>query len=297
MNLEQFVLRNFDKNKTTVIKADFVQSLRLLGSTELYKKTNEDSFINFVINSVKDRVSEDGEITFKIENEIIDTIRLGEVLFALYNITGEIKYRKAIDKLSSEYLPKIGTAETILEKAKEHNECIFDVYFAMMPFYMNYETIFHKKEGYNDIIAKFATLREAYFNEEFGLYVNEENEIDTKLSALHAMTLIDTIANTSEEIYEHYKKLIVWMKETVKGILKYQDNTSKLIYDSKNSEKINLTTSLMTVYAMKKACKYNVLLSEKYEECINDMMTSILRQLDENLNDEVLGLLMKIAAI
>lgn len=295
MNLEQFVLRNFDKNKTIVLKADFVQSLRLLGSTELYKKTNEDSFINFVINSVKDRVSEDGEITFKIENEVIDTIRLGEVLFALYNITGEIKYRKAIDRLSSDYLPKLGTAETILEKAKDHNECIFDVYFAMMPFYMNYETIFHKKEGYNDIIAKFAALRGAYFNEEIGLYVN--GEINTKLSALHAMTLVDTIVNTSEEIYEHYKKLIVWMKETVKGILKYQDNTSKLIYDSTNSEKINLTTSLMTVYAMKKACKYNILLSEKYEKSINDMMASILRQLDENLDDEVLGLLMKIAAI
>lgn len=297
MNLEQFVQRNFDKNKTLIVESNFAKSLRLAGAIDLYKKTKDDSYINYAINCIKDRVSDDGDITFKIENEIVDTIRLGEVIFSLYKITGEEKYKNAIDKLSNDYVTKLGSADTMIENAKEHKVCIFNEFYATMPFYMNYETVFHKKEGYNDIIAKFDALRNEFFNEEKELYVTDESEFKTEFSALHAMTLIDTIENTSEEIYEHYKKLMVWFKETIKGVLKYQDKDSMLICESTNSNKVNLWTSLMTAYAMKKACKYSVLLSEKYDDIANDMITSILRQLNENLDDEVLGLLMKIAAI
>lgn len=296
MNLEQFVQKNFEKNKTLIVQSNFVKSMRLTGAVALYKKTKDDSYINYAINCIKDRVSDDGEITFKIENEIVDSIRLGEIIFSLFSITGEEKYKNAIDRLSID-VTKLGDANTMFTIAKEHKVCIFDQFYAIMPFYMNYETVFHKKEGYNDIIAKFNTLRDEYFNEENELYVNNKGDFKTDKSALHAMTLIDTIENTSEEIYEHYKKLMVWFKETIKGVLRYQDKDSKLIYEATNSNNVNLTTSLITVYAIKKACKYNVLLSEKYENMANEMLSKLLVLINDNLEEEELGLLMKIAAI
>lgn len=152
------------------------------------------------------------------------------------------------------------------------------------PFYMRYETEFNGKKNYYDIYKHFTNVRENMFNEDKQLHYHgwdtakklEWADKQTGLSknfwlraiGWHLMAMVDTLEYMSEEIFDEYRGLQILFKEAINGVVKYQDEQSKMWYQvvDKMEEKGNyLETSgtLMIVYAMMKGARLGYL-NEKY---------------------------------
>ena len=188
------------------------------------------------------------------------------------------------------------------------NQIWLDGLYMAQPFYMDYETRFHGKENYNDIINQFENVRKYLFNEEKGLYYHgfDESRLQpwadktTGLSqnfwlrsmGWYLMALVDTMSLMSKEIFEHYKTLEGLLKEAVKGMLPYQDKNTNLFYqliDLPEVEGNYLETSgsAMIGYTLLKACRLGYISKEKYQEIgvsiLNGLLEYKLKEVDGKL--------------
>lgn len=272
----------------------------LIGSMLLYQVTGDKSYKEFIIRYMEDFVNSDGSInTFEKEKYNIDSINSGKLLFFLYEETKDEKYRKAIetvmDQLRSHPRTKCGN---FWHKKIYPNQIWLDGLYMAQPFYMEYETKFNKKENYNDIIHQFENVRKYLYNEEKALYYHAYDEAriqfwadkETGLSpnfwlrsmGWYLMALVDTADEISKEIFEHYSTLANLFKEAVHGILRYQDDSSKLFYqvidrsDVKGNY-LETSGSAMIAYAILKGCRLGILLKEKYQAIGEEIFTNLVK--------------------
>lgn len=145
------------------------------------------------------------------------------------------------------------------------DECLC-VTFKAFSFYMNYETKNGGKEHYNDIIAQYKAIYADLLGDTV-LDLKNGNENKLKPLVYFAAALVDTLEVMDQALYEIWAKLREFYKETIKAIL----NSARYTL-GKNKE-----YDLIFVYAVFKACRMNILNTEKYEceaaslfELIND---------------------------
>jgi unsaturated rhamnogalacturonyl hydrolase len=273
----------------------------LIGCIQLYKATGDSFYKDFVLNYMKKFIQPDGRIeTFEKEKYNIDSINSGKVLFFLYEETGDIRYKLAIetvmDQLRTHPRTKCGN---FWHKNIYPNQIWLDGLYMAQPFYMAYETKYNNKEGYHDIINQFVNVRRFLYNKEKELYYHAYDEArlqkwadkTTGLSpnfwlrsmGWFLMALVDTLDVMSIEIFEHYKTLTEILKEAIKGILKYQDAEYKLFYqviDKADIEGNYLETSgsAMVAYSIMKACRLGILQKEKYQTVGEEIFTQLVNQ-------------------
>lgn len=118
-----------------------------------------------------------------------------------------------------------------------------DTPLSSLPFRMAYDTHCGKKEKYNEIVRQFADAKNALKPGEKSAYL---------------VTLIDTIEQTSMEIYERYRELVELFKSVAKDCFASGENDA------------------FFAYAMLKACRLGVLLKEKYAKDAVAMAESLL---------------------
>lgn len=163
----------------------------------------------------------------------------------MFEATGKEKYREfvlnALDSLenTTEILPPqdvnayfFALKETGNEKYRQKIEAYIgqnDWTLEFMPTVTAYETAYRKKEHYNEIAARF----------------KEKGSLTGK----DLVSLIETIGQMSEEIYEYYRELRDLFKSAVKEKIKD-------LPDSSESPEIG--------YSILRACNLGVLQTEKY---------------------------------
>lgn len=163
----------------------------------------------------------------------------------MFEATGKEEYREfvlnALDSLenTTEILPPqdvnayfFALKETGNEKYRQKIEAYIgqnDWTLEFMPTVTAYETAYRKKEHYNEIAAKF----------------KEKGSLTGK----DLVSLIETIGQMSEEIYEYYRELRDLFKSAVKEKIKD-------LPDSSESPEIG--------YSILRACNLGVLQTEKY---------------------------------
>lgn len=242
---------------------NYEDGLILIGCQQMYEATKDEFFKKFILDYVNPLVEADGTIdNYNKEKHCLESTKSGKILFFLYNETKEEKYYKAI--------------EYIMEQIR------LDDLLMALPFYMSYETVFNKKENYNDIIGRFVDVRKYIFdnNKQLGWYL---------------MALIDTMDAMSIEIFEAYKTLEVLFKEAVKVVLQNQDARSKMFYqvvDTSDVKENDSGTSEKSIiaYAILKGCKLGVLSEEKYKVCGEEILSSLVREkMISNANTTVLN--------
>jgi len=272
----------------------------LMGCKQLYEATGERKYFDFIINYLDPLIDNDGTIkNYEIGKQNIDSFNCGKVLFIAYQETGNEKYRKAIDFLIKRLMahPRISSGN-FWHKDIYPNQVWLDGLYMAQPFYMEYETRFNNKENYNDILNQFENVRKYMFNEEKGLYYHGYDDARIqpwadkatgrsknfwlRSQGWYIMSLVDTIDAMSKEIYEHYRRLCELFKEAVLGILKYQDEKTKLFYqvvDHPEAEGNYTETSgsAMIAYSIMKACRMGILNSEKYAGIGIEIFDSIVR--------------------
>lgn len=277
----------------------------MMGSIMLYRITGDTFYKDFVRDYVDRFVDEAGVIhQYSLEEYNIDSINSGKALYFLYEETGEEKYRRAIELLMDQLRshPRTKSGNFWHKKIYPWQIWLDGLYMAQ-PFYMAYETKFHKKENYNDIISQFRNVRRFLFDEEKQLYYHGYDEsreqpwCDPVTGCSHnfwlramgwyLIALIDTMDEMSDQIYEHYHTLKVLFQEAVKGILQYQDPETKLFWQVIDHPEVenNYTEtsgSAMVAYAILKGCRMEALNGEKYASIGEEILMSLHdRRLEE----------------
>ena len=139
---------------------NYIDGCMILALLETYRATGEKRYFEFADAFIDHRVREDGTINgYSVEEYNIDNVNAGKTLFALYEINGKEKYRKAIDLIYSQVQSQPRTAEgNFWHKKIYPNQVWLDGLYMGQPFYMEYETRFNGRKNYGDIFAQFAAV-------------------------------------------------------------------------------------------------------------------------------------------
>lgn len=261
----------------------------LNGAIMMYEATKEEKYKDFVIGYFDKYINEDGTINFYDTEEFnIANAGPGVALFFAFEMTGNEKYKKAIEVIMDQLRKQPRTELGNIWHKKIYPEQIWlDGMYMCHVFYMMYETKFGGKEHYNDIISQFKNVRKLMRNDETGLYyqafdaskkavwadavTGTSPEFWLRGMGWYLMALIDTMSSIDQAIYEYYRDLQDLFKEAVVAVMKYQDKETGMFYQvidkaGEQGNYIETSGSAMIAYAILKACRMKVLLAEKYEE-------------------------------
>lgn len=259
----------------------------LIGCIDLYRATGDETYKDFVMNYLTTFVAEDGSIAnYEMRQYNIDSINCGKALFFALEETGDERYRKAIEfhmqRLREHPRCQCGN---FWHKQIYPNQIWLDGLYMAQPFYMAYERTFDKFQHVQDITSQFANVRKYLYNVQKGLSYHAFDEArvqpwadkETGLSAnfwlrsmgWYLMAMIDCADLCDQMLYEHYKAIVDQFRESIRGLLQYQDAATGMFYqviDHAEVEGNYLETSgtAMAAYALLKGVRIGVLNPEKY---------------------------------
>lgn len=252
---------------------------------EMYKTTKDDKYIDFVKKFVDYYVSDDGSILgYHKEKYSTDDVCESRILFDLYEMTGNEKYNKAIELSYSQILTHPRTKEgNFWHKLIYHDQVWLDGLYMMQPFYTRYQTLRGQKD-YSDIVNQFKNVRRIMFDENAKLYYHGYDSEKTlfwadKKTGLSknfwlrsigwfTVGLVDVLDFMDEQMYDEYNSIKEILKETVDGILQYQDKDSKMFWQVPNmpgreGNYLETSGSAMVAYALLKGVRLGAL-PERY---------------------------------
>lgn len=279
----------------------------LQGAMLLYKATEDNKYLNFVYSYLNEFISKDGEIKgYKKDEFNIDNINPGKVLFDTYKLTGDDRYRKAIEKLYEQVQehPRVPQGN-FWHKKRYENQVWLDGIYMVEPFYIRYETEFNGKRNYGDIFKHFLNVRENMYDETKKLHYHGWDTAkecswivpETGLSknfwlrsvGWHLMAMVDTLEYMSEEIFYEYRGLQIMFKEAIKGIDEYRDPKTNMWYQVVDKQKeagnyLETSGTLMVAYSMMKGARLGYI-NEKYAEIGKKSFEGVCEEYLKNKED------------
>ena len=260
---------------------NYIDGCMITSLLELYKTSKDKKYLDFIVNFVDYYVFDDGSIRgYNPNNYSTDDVCESRILFDLYNITKKEKYNKAIDLTYTQVKNHPRTKEgNFWHKAIYPNQVWLDGLYMMQPFYVRYQ----KERGnrdYSDTINQFENVFRIMFDNEKKLYYHGYDssremfwcDKKTGLSknfwlrsiGWYTVGLIDCIDYIDDEDLEDKNRLVKIFKETIDGILLYQDKESKMFYQLPNLKDVKgnyleTSGSSMISYAILKAVRLGIL--------------------------------------
>ncbi|MBB6481227.1 glycoside hydrolase family 88/105 protein [Spirochaeta isovalerica] len=260
---------------------NYIDGCMMTAFLTLYKKKGDIKFLNFVKEYIDYFIAEDGSIlTYEREAWNLDNINEGRALFALYDHSGNEKYRKALDVLYDQLINQPRTAGgNFWHKAIYPDQIWLDGLYMAQPFYLEYEKRFNGKRNYRDILSQYKNVYETLRDRETGLYFHACDtsrkmfwcDRKTGLSRhfwLRAigwfyMSLVDVLELLDKEDYEFQKEISEMFKELTDSLLKYQDESGMWFQiadlGSRKPNYLETSGSSIIAFALLKAVRLNIL--------------------------------------
>jgi unsaturated rhamnogalacturonyl hydrolase len=290
---------------------NYVDGCMILAMLEIYRATGEKKYYEFADAFIDYRVEEDGTIKgYKPEEFNIDNVNAGKTLFALYEMNGKEKYRKAIDVIYGQVKKQPRTEEGNFWHKKIYPDQVWlDGMYMGQPFYMEYETKFNNRENYSDIFRQFSNVAEKMRDEKTGLYYHGYDasrkafwcDKTTGLSqnfwlraiGWYSMALLDTLnkCEPGEEYRKEYENLKHVFVQLMDDMLRFQDE-SGMWYQlpalgGREPNYLETSGSAIMAYSLLKGVRLGFL-PESYREyglkAFNGICEKYLKETDGNLN-------------
>lgn len=286
MEFEQYFrnyLTGFAKNPPPLW--NYEAGVALLGAQWMYEATGDSFYRDRIFEFMKDRVSPDGAIRYLDPNELnLDKINSGKIFFFLYDQTGDVRYRKAMDVLMEMLRrhPRTSTGNFWHKTIYPYQIWLDGLYMAL-PFYLEYDLRFGTGEKADDVLHQMQTVRKLMYSEKDHLYYHayDEKKVmrwadpQTGLShnfwlrsiGWHLMALIDLYQITSGQESRYAQ----WFREALDGVLTYQDKASGLFYQlialpDVAGNYLETSGSAMIAYSVLKGVRLGVLPRDPYRE-------------------------------
>lgn len=220
------------------------------------------------------QTAEGGEYEEFIKNADMEmAVEYGSVYSFLYQKTGEQNYLDGVETLKAKFQEEPGYQDGSLYY-KLGSAVELEGMYQALPFYMECETKYGKKEQYNHIIGQFETVQDKIYNAELGLLVTDLEQV-----SYYMMALVDVMDCMNIEIYEQYRKLQDYYKALLKEMLK-------------KKEKWNTAAEINMAYTMLKACRMNILLKEKYAEPAAELLEACCGKFSDETEAKTAGMFM-----
>lgn len=231
---------------------NYIDGVFLNSIINLFYETNDNKYIDFVINYVNYYINPNGEFinpeTYEsgYKSGELDSICCSRVLFDLYEYTNDERYLKAINYTYNELCNMSKTLNNINYSHKESylNQIWLDGMYMYVPFLARYANLTNNLDIFNDIKAQYEYIRNNMYDETKMLYYHGH---DTSKSIFWAdsitgnsksfwlrsigwyiVSLVDVLEYFPESDNKDYLNGL--LNEALNGILKYQDDKSKMFY-------------------------------------------------------------------
>lgn len=268
---------------------NYIDGCMLKAVFDVFHATGEKHYAKFVEKYVDSLIDEAGIIAgYCKEDYNCDNINEGKVLFDLFDLTGKLKYRKAIDLLYSQITNQPRTEEgSFWHKKMYPNQVWLDGLYMVQPFYMAYERRFHENRNYRDVFAQFENVFQHMRSLESGLlfhgydesrksfWANPETGCSpnfwTRSLGWYAMALVDTAKQMDEMFFYEYQTLQEQLRLLIDALLCYADPKTGLFYQVTNAGSfagnyLETSGSCAIAYAILKAVRLGYLPSYYWED-------------------------------
>lgn len=150
---------------------NYIDGCMMISLINLYKKTGEEKYFDFVKNYIDFFLTDDGDILYYDKEEYnLDNVNEGRVFFDLYEKTGDEKYKKAAYKLFNQLIDQPRTKEgNFWHKKIYPNQVWLDGLFMAQVFSYRFQANFGKCD-YSDVINQFRTVERVMKDSSTGLY-------------------------------------------------------------------------------------------------------------------------------
>ena len=226
-------------------KWNYIDGCMITACLSLYKTTGDEKFLDFSKKFLDYFVKDNGVIeTYDPAEYNLDNVNQGKNLFTLFDLTGDQRYRDAIETIRGQLETQPRTKEgNFWHKKIYPNQVWLDGMYMGQPFYMEYETKFDDKKHYDDIFHQFANVVKYMRDPKTGLYYHGYDaskkafwcDKETGLSqnfwlralGWYSMALLDTLSKCEpgEEYKAEYDNLKKVFVDLIDSMLKFQDES------------------------------------------------------------------------
>ncbi len=280
-------------------KWDYVHGLVMSSFEQLYKKTNNQAYFDYIKGYYDSTINEDGSIpSYKLENYNIDMLAAGNALFFIYDKTKEDKYLKALQTLRSQLEKHPRTSEGGFWHKKVYpNQMWLDGLYMGSPFYAQYTSKFENGKNFDDIAKQFEVIQKHLVDPKTGLlyhgwdeskqmgWANKETGTSpnfwSRSLGWYAMALVEVLDFMPENHPKH-KELVAYFNQLADA-LKKQQHSSGLWYQvtdqgDRKGNYLEASGSAMFAYSFAKGANKGYLPKEykKVAEKAFDGMTKNL---------------------
>ena len=160
------------------LKWDYCNGLELQAIYQVWQKTAEPRYFNYVKSYADTIIHQDGTITgYKPEDYNLDKLNSGKMLFDLYAITKEEKLKKAIDLLRNQIKNQPRTSDGGFWHKKVYpNQMWLDGLYMASPFLAEYASQFGEKGLYDEVANQILTVAKHTYDPKTGLYYHGWDE-------------------------------------------------------------------------------------------------------------------------
>jgi unsaturated rhamnogalacturonyl hydrolase len=271
---DSFMLDN-DK----VPKWRYDQGVVLKGVEDVWYATGKGRYFNYIQKSMDYYVQSDGSIKgYKPDEYNIDHLNNGRQLLLLYQITGNEKYRKAVELLRNQLLTHPRTVEGgFWHKQIYPYQMWLDGLYMGQPFYAAYAQHFGQDSAFTDIANQFVWMESHARDKKTGLLYHGWDESKTQAWAnkttgnsphfwgrslgWYGMALVDVLDYFPPK-HPGRAAIVGILNRFVTAIVSVQDANSGLWYDIVNLKSAagnypEASASCMLVYTLAKAVRNN----------------------------------------
>jgi unsaturated rhamnogalacturonyl hydrolase len=271
--------------------------LTLDGIAEVWKKTGEKRYLDFIIKTIDHFIQEDGTINgYMLDEYNIDHLNNGKMLITLYNETRNEKYKKALDSLRKQIDTHPRTNEGVFwHKSIYPHQIWLDGLYMGATFYAKYIKEFGQVSEFDDVAKQFIICEKNLKDEKTGLLYHAWDEAreqiwadkETGLSphfwgrsmGWYVMALVDTIEVFPQD-HKDREKLVDILKDCMKALLKVQDKSSHVWYQildqgDRKGNYLEASGSSMIVYALLKGVRKGYL-SENLKEVAKESYKGLI---------------------
>ncbi len=249
----------------------------LKGLDAVSTATGQIKYYEYLKNVIDSYVGPDGSIkTYKLEDYNLDNVNLGKQLLALFEKTGDEKYRKAADLLMKQLQSQPRTKEGGFwhKKIYPYQMWLDGIYMAS-PFYAQYSLMFKQPSGFDDIANQIIWLENHARDRRTGLLYHGWDESKaqdwadpvTGLSKCfwgramgwYAMAITDVLDYMPAE-HPKRAQITAVFQRLAKAVSSFQDPDSGLWYQVVDQGKrqgnyLEASCSSMFVYALAKGIR------------------------------------------
>ncbi len=266
----------FLKNKVWNYKDD----LCVIGASYLAEVTGDEKWNRYITANSQWLMAEDGTVAnWKEEEHNIDKVSFGKSLRILRDLTGDAQYQVAVERAYDflKHYPRTKTGN-FWHKDIYPNQVWLDGLYMAMPFYA--KTLLETgNNSWDDIVNQFQSAHQLLWNKELELYIHgcdvsgkadwadpvtgQSPAVWLRAEGWYLMALAD-VYELAKGQTPRAEELAVLLKNGLKGVLKYQDQKTKMFYqvvDQANFPDNYLETSgsAMIAYALMKGTRLGIL--------------------------------------